>query len=37
MFEDVRITGDDHFYASSGLIPEESPLINLDGGDDGMH
>jgi hypothetical protein len=35
MFEVLRNTGDDHFCASSGLIPEESPLINLGGGDDG--
>jgi hypothetical protein len=35
MFEDLRNTGDDHFSASSGLIPEHSPLINLDGGDEG--
>jgi hypothetical protein len=35
MFEDLRNTGDDHFSASSDLIPEHSPLINLDGGDEG--
>jgi hypothetical protein len=34
MFEDLRNTGDDHFGASSGLIPEHSPLINLEGGDE---
>jgi hypothetical protein len=33
MFEDLGNTGDDHFCASSGLIPEESPVINLCGGD----
>jgi hypothetical protein len=32
MFEYLRNTGD-HFSASSGLIPEHSPLINLDDGD----
>jgi hypothetical protein len=35
MFEDLRNTDDDHFVASSGLIPEHSPLINLDVGDEG--
>lgn len=35
MFEDLRNTGDDHFCASSGLIPENSPLINLEGADEG--
>jgi hypothetical protein len=35
MFEDLRNTGDDHFSASSGLIPEHSPFINLDCGDEG--
>jgi hypothetical protein len=35
MFEDLRNTGNDHLCASSSLIPEESPLINLGGGDDG--
>jgi hypothetical protein len=35
MFEDLRNTGDDHFGASLGLIPKHSPLINLDGGDEG--
>jgi hypothetical protein len=34
MFEDVRNTGDDHFGASSGHIPEHNPLINLEGGDE---
>jgi hypothetical protein len=34
MFEDLRNAGDDHFDASSGLIPEHSPLINLEGGDE---
>jgi hypothetical protein len=33
MFDDLRNTGDDHLCASSSLIPEHSPLINLDGGD----
>jgi hypothetical protein len=35
MFEVPRNTGDDHFGASSDLIPEHSPLINLDSGDGG--
>jgi hypothetical protein len=35
MFEDLRNTGDDHFDASSSVILEHSPLINLDGGDEG--
>ncbi|KAK3150817.1 hypothetical protein QOZ80_3AG0238170 [Eleusine coracana subsp. coracana] len=35
IFEDLRNTGDDHFGASSGLIPEESPLINLDVDEEG--
>jgi hypothetical protein len=35
IFEDLRNTGDDHFDASSGLIPKNNPLINLDGGDEG--
>jgi hypothetical protein len=34
MFEDLRNTADDHFGASSGLIPEHSPLIKLEGGDE---
>jgi hypothetical protein len=34
MFEDLRNTADDHFGASSGLIPEHSPLTKLEGGDE---
>jgi hypothetical protein len=34
MFEDLINTGGDHFGASSGLIPERNPLINLEDGDE---